>query len=738
MKKNTQEKPLLKISNMKELLLKYFQKHIEINTLTTYLNDPKIKKDLHNPLRLQRTNQEGRSAFPLEWALIYEDWKLTKVLLDAGTKPDLGIEYPIFLAIINFAVAETDKESLNARIMLKLLKDKGVNIDVKLKRSEKGQENITGNGIVDLIMMIGKNVAPTVKNIIEIFPDIQLNDFNSDGTTPLIEAISHNYLPLVELLCSHNVPLTPVIYNKKAVIPFVLAMKNQNENMLEFILQRMLKNPFPDMARIMQRELEANFSQLSINIIRLLLQTNLINVNNYYSVPANKGKLAYEWTLMHQACKRGDRAIVDLLINHGGLINTKDKDVNKPIAFAINYNQIKLISWLLDSDILNDESIRAGLMMCNLLKNTETCREMITSKYVSKNKLEINNNFCNEDSLDGQRRLPILESIIIRDNPHDVEIFSTKFNIEETPAVHAYFHLAIKNNSVHSVKYFLSFCNPFFELDNKSAIFIAILEKSQTIMEMFVHHYRDKLKIKDLENYLLRCESLITNMSDPEQYLLFLKKIHQFYFQEAKPVSFDFFQSASSHQFLKEQGMKMECPVIPKIVDNKNMLFKPERKMDEPTWFGGQLIDLKALKPVEGTIGYEAFVFLLKEETYAASGCSQEEFKKFNATRCSFTAGSANIKKITLDYFIPCTINGYAQTIQCSHELRIKGRKERILLIPVLSDCKRYNILVGAEYCEGLHKTAETMNLLNSNRHGTKSVKITLPAISTQLSLDNN
>jgi len=623
--------------------------------------------------------------------------------------------------------------------MLKLFKDKGVNIDVKLKKSLEGQENLTGNGIIDLIMLIGKNVAPNIARIIEIFPGIQLNDFNPGGTTPLIDAIAHNYQPLVELLCKHNVPVTPVIHNKKTIIPFVLAMKNQNSDMLAFILKEMMKKPFPDMALIMQRELEANFSELSISIIRLLLQTNLINVNNYYVVPAKKGKSSYEMTLMHQACKRGDRAIVDLLIKHGGLINTKDKDVNKPIAFAINYNQIKLISWLLEADMLNEASIRAGLMMCSLLKNTETCREMIASKCVDKNKLEmINNSVCNEDSLSEQRRLPLLENIIIRDNPHDVEIFSSKFNIEETPAVHSYFHLAIKNNSVHCVKYFLTFCNPFFELDNKSAVFVAILEKSQTIMEKFIYHYRDKLKIGDLENHLVHCESLIKNLPDPEQYLLFLKKMHQFYFQEIKPVSFDFFQSASSHQFLKDQGVKVECSVIPQIANNKNVLFKPEIKRDEPTWFGGQIIDLKALKPVEGTNGYDAFVYLLEEEIYAVSGCSKEEFDKFDATRCSFTAGSANIKKITLDYFIPCTINGHVQTIQCSHELRIKGRKERILLVPVLSDCKRYNILVGAEYCEGLHKTAETTNLLNSNRHGTKTVEITLPVISAQSSLDNN
>lgn len=718
MRKNSKENRL----NLSQLLLDYFQKKITLTDLALHLNDQKIKQELDKPLALAGTKQSTASR-ALEWAIIKDDWQLVKKLLDIGVDPNGGTEYPIFLAIGNLDSADTDKKIVSAKLILNLLKNKNVNLDVKLN---------TNNGIAHFITMFDK-AETTLKMFLEIFPHTKLNQLDSTGKTPLLVAIEKNNLPLVKLLYSHNVPLTAVKYNRDTYIPLMWAVVFGSLQMVEFISQEMQKKDCSGMSKVMQEDLETGFDDWDIERIKYILQTRLINLNNRYVVPDTKNTKPCYMTLMHRACARGDINIVKLFIDNGGLINT-DEDM-QPFGHAIKNNRLELVQWLLDSNVLNHASIISGLSVCTLMKNREACQDIINKHLKKAGKELIGNDLLIIEETDEKLSiLSTLQNIINQDNLHEIKKFFSLYKLTEI-STHTYFHLAIKSKAINCVKYFLNFCDPFIELENISAIFLTILETNQPIMEIFVNHYRAIGKTKDLENYLIGCVSQIAEREDSEKYMLFLKELHIHYFQEKTPVSFHNFQSASSHSYMKEQGIPKEEP---KISDNKHIIFKPEPKHEsnpksktsEPTWFGGQRMDLNALKPVEGTKGYEAFVWL---QPGIYTGCSPEEWEKFDATRCSFTAGSTNIKKLTLDYFLPMNINGHEKTLQCSYELRIKKSKARILLFPVPSDCKRFIIWVGGEYrSEGIHNLEDMKSLMSSNRHGTKMVYIDLPVITPE------
>jgi len=735
MRKKVQEKRKPGTHSLAWLLLGYMQHKIQPIDFIAYINNDKIKGDLNQPVRLDHSKQ-AKTFFPLEWALIEEDSDLLEILLKAGANPDSGIVPPLMRAIINLDATQDPIKIFHAIRSLELLKQYGVKIDFTLQMDLLIVPNSRGNGIGHFLAMFNCTPKSFVK-ILEIFPDIKLNTGNPSGKTPLQIAISNNNLPLVQCLYDYGVSLAPVKYKKEIFIPFQLAIEKGNLALVQFILQKMVEKPFPNMENILQQTLETHFFTWKREIIELMLQTNVINLNHGYPKPVSK-KFALEEviTLMHLACQRGEIGIVHLFIKHKGMINSSQGS-HRPFLYAVMFGQVELVDWLLDSKLLDKISLDNGLTMCGVLKNREVIREKIVSKY-------FNTTFEAMPANDGPRQdeaneqlTRILKAAIIENNPHEVAKFSAKMQIDETPMVHHYLHFAIQKNAHHWVKYFLTICNPFVELENISAIFQTILEKNQPIMELLIHHYRALGKMEVLKNHLSVCESRLGKWQDAEQYRLFLKQIHTYYFQEIKPVTFDFFESASAHHYLAEQGIKLESPVIPTLSDSKHTLFKPAIQPAEPTWLGGQRVDLKELRPVEGLSGHDAFVWLLDAAAYQADGCMEKQFKKFEETRCSVSAGSKNIKTLKkLNYVLPCNINGHEVTLSSTREFRIQGFPERILLFPLLSDCKRFTIYIGGKFCEdGLHDHKDTARLMESNRHGTKMVEVTLPMIGETLSL---
>lgn len=734
-KARSRHKPEKIVSNLVNFLTAYYFKQLTINELQIALTKPVIQKEINNPCGLPDLKKTLVTITALEWSIMRKDWKLTRILLNAGANPDGGYqEHPIFLAIDNLQHAKTDSQLMSAQLTLNLLKQNNVRLDVKAKSFKNPIDNST-YGIAHFILS-GNNVCETLKKMLTIFPQgIDLNAFERDAT-PLMRSLYLKNFPVVKLLCENDVSLKPTILDGMKLTPLKIAIYVGEKEAIQFILNYMVEKRCDDIQSILENALEEYLPVMDIEVLRLILETNLIDLNkSFLATPEPGSSKPHNLTLMHKACERADIAIFELLLQKGGMVNIHQVIQNTPslLLVAILQNKLDFVEWLLDSDLLDEIAIFSGWYASKIVKKREAFQEAIETRYYEllAPKAHVDLLMTGMSDIDAFV-LPRLDYLITRDIPQEI---AECFHMNAISIAYKSFHLAIKKGSINCVKYFMDFCNPFFEYHENSAVLLAIYERNYKIMEIFVQDCRQKGKMQALDACLSLNESFIKTLPDAEKYLSFLQTIHRSYFQERTPISFHFFESASAHQFLKEQGIK-DLPVKSQLSDKKETLFKPKINCHEPTWFGGQRIDMQLLKPIEGNHSHNAFIWLLEEEAYAASGCTALQFEKFQSTRPSFASGSTNIEKITLPYELPCNINGHALTLQCSYELRIKNSVARILLFPVYSDCKRSVIYIGGKYLkDGLHKSCDSANLMNSNRHGTRMVHIAIPVISAEKSL---
>lgn len=274
--------------------------------------------------------QDIEGNTPLMIAIINNQIETVKILLDNGANPNINNKNGqncLYITnnedIINLII-ESDK-SLNDKQIQFIKAMRFNNKEQVLNLIEDGVDINTQNSFGETVLMWA--VTNHHIDIIEILlkqENINLNLQNAVGNTALIIASRLNNLDIVKLLL--NAKADPNILSSCNLYALSYAIGHGNNEIAELLL-RANANP---------------------NLIALAIFYNRLDI--IYKLIEYKANVNFDHPLI-RAILNSRSEIVDILLNHGALINCVGQNGNTPLILAVDTENIEIVKLLLRHEI---------------------------------------------------------------------------------------------------------------------------------------------------------------------------------------------------------------------------------------------------------------------------------------------------------------------------------------------------------------------------------------------------
>lgn len=213
-------------------------------------------------------------------------------------------------------------------------------IDEKLVKLLLNHPNINPNildkwGQTPLHIACGRLETKVVQLLLDhpnINPNVQIKHKYNGWYSTLHYACIISNQEIVKLLLNHP-NIDPNIQNNDEQTPLHIACEDTDHSIDKEIIQLLLQHPNID-PHAKDRWNQSPLHIDNINIIKLFLKHPKVNPNAVTDRYHDRYNILHEHSLLHRACKKSNKELVQLLLQHPNIdVNIQDLDNNTPLHF---------------------------------------------------------------------------------------------------------------------------------------------------------------------------------------------------------------------------------------------------------------------------------------------------------------------------------------------------------------------------------------------------------------------